>query len=84
MAQSYVFYAGQDFNSKNLTCKKGDQLPDRWQEPLLVKKLREQYGQGAVEARTRNVQRRQERTPVEAAAEFEQRQQGKRDRSKKD
>ena len=85
MAQSYVFYAGQDFDSKNLKCKKGDQLPDRWQESVLVRKLREQYGPGAVVTRERKVERKDEGkvTPAQAAAEYEKGERGKKEKKDK-
>ena len=84
MAQRFVFYAGRDFNMKNLRCKEGDQLPDRWQEPTLVRKLREDFGEAAVVVRSTTVQRKDEaKTAAQAAAEYEEKKskKGKKDKT---
>ena len=42
------WYAGIDFNTRNLTVQKGDPLPNRWQLREQVNWLRKQYGEQAV------------------------------------
>lgn len=42
------WYAGIDFDERNLTCPKGDPLPNRWQHREQVAWLRSRFGATAV------------------------------------
>ena len=80
----FMYYAGRDFATKNLTCREGDLLPDRWQGSVLIKKLREQYGEDSVVGKAGGVSRKDEQvTPAQAAAEYDEKK-GKKDDGKKD
>lgn len=40
--------ANRDFSLRNLTCKAGEVLPPRWQQPELIDYLKRQYGDDCV------------------------------------
>ena len=51
MAEKQEWYARQDFDLKNLQCRKGNRLPDPWQYPGTRRWLQEKYGKDCVEKR---------------------------------
>ena len=63
----YRYFAGKTLDlGKNLSVRKGEPLPERWQESRLVKWLKEKHGEDAVTARPKLIERKEESRPREA------------------
>jgi hypothetical protein len=50
----FEWVAEKSFNYPNLKCRKGQRLPDAWQNSQLVRKLKEQHGEKAISRRQVN------------------------------
>ena len=50
------YFANRDFDFKNLQCRAGERLPNRWQDNQLVKGLKSRYGDACVTHKTTNAE----------------------------
>lgn len=72
----YQYVANIDFDFKNLQCKAGQPLPDKWQHRELIKRLQQNHGENCVTQRVVNFRSGRPSLPPEeippVAAEIEE------------